>query len=197
MTRVATRCRRRRTEAGARSGEGPGEPEQEPQREAVFDVRDVCVYYGESMGSRTSRSRSQNEIMALIGPSGCGKTTFLRCLNRMNDLIEGRASRGSPLPRRRSLRRGVDAVEVGGASAWCSRSRIRSPIHLRQHRLGPKIAGIRSTWTNSSRSPCARRRSGTRSRTSSRSRGWRSLAGSSSGSVSPGRSPRARRHPDG
>jgi len=27
-------------------------------------------------------------VTALIGPSGCGKTTFLRCINRMNDLIE-------------------------------------------------------------------------------------------------------------
>lgn len=29
------------------------------------------------------------QVMALIGPSGCGKSTFLRCLNRMNDTIEG------------------------------------------------------------------------------------------------------------
>jgi phosphate transport system ATP-binding protein len=28
-----------------------------------------------------------NRVTALIGPSGCGKTTFLRCINRMNDLI--------------------------------------------------------------------------------------------------------------
>jgi len=32
---------------------------------------------------------ASNCITALIGPSGCGKTTFLRTLNRMNDLIEG------------------------------------------------------------------------------------------------------------
>ena len=30
-----------------------------------------------------------NEVVAMIGPSGCGKSTFLRCLNRMNDTIEG------------------------------------------------------------------------------------------------------------
>ncbi|MFO0389537.1 MAG: phosphate ABC transporter ATP-binding protein PstB [Alphaproteobacteria bacterium] len=30
-----------------------------------------------------------NSVTALIGPSGCGKSTFLRCLNRMNDTIEG------------------------------------------------------------------------------------------------------------
>lgn len=31
----------------------------------------------------------RNQITAFIGPSGCGKSTFLRCLNRMNDTIEG------------------------------------------------------------------------------------------------------------
>lgn len=31
----------------------------------------------------------KNRVTALIGPSGCGKTTFIRCLNRMNDIIPG------------------------------------------------------------------------------------------------------------
>jgi phosphate transport system ATP-binding protein len=31
----------------------------------------------------------RNEVISMIGPSGCGKSTFLRCLNRMNDTIEG------------------------------------------------------------------------------------------------------------
>lgn len=30
-----------------------------------------------------------NKVTALIGPSGCGKSTFMRCLNRMNDYVEG------------------------------------------------------------------------------------------------------------
>ena len=30
-----------------------------------------------------------NEVISMVGPSGCGKSTLLRCLNRMNDLIEG------------------------------------------------------------------------------------------------------------
>jgi phosphate transport system ATP-binding protein len=38
-----------------------------------------------------------NEITALIGPSGCGKTSFLRVLNRMNDLIEGARVEGEVL----------------------------------------------------------------------------------------------------
>ena len=31
----------------------------------------------------------RNHITAFIGPSGCGKSTLLRCLNRLNDLVEG------------------------------------------------------------------------------------------------------------
>ncbi|HLP25961.1 MAG TPA: phosphate ABC transporter ATP-binding protein PstB [Acidobacteriota bacterium] len=31
----------------------------------------------------------EREVTAFIGPSGCGKSTLLRCLNRMNDLIDG------------------------------------------------------------------------------------------------------------
>jgi phosphate transport system ATP-binding protein len=66
-------------------------PEREsPRGEAVFDVRDLSVFYGAFRAIRdVTLSIRGNEITALIGPSGCGKTTFLRCLNRMNDLVEG------------------------------------------------------------------------------------------------------------
>ena len=34
-------------------------------------------------------SVAKHRVTAFIGPSGCGKTTLLRCLNRMNDLVDG------------------------------------------------------------------------------------------------------------
>jgi phosphate transport system ATP-binding protein len=56
----------------------------------VFDVSDLSVYYGSFRAVReVTLPVYRNQITALIGPSGCGKTTVLRCLNRMNDLIEG------------------------------------------------------------------------------------------------------------
>jgi phosphate transport system ATP-binding protein len=59
-------------------------------RETILDVADVSVWYGSFRAVRdVTIAIARNEITALIGPSGCGKTTFLRCLNRMNDLIEG------------------------------------------------------------------------------------------------------------
>jgi len=45
-------------------------------------------------------------ITALIGPSGCGKSSFLRCFNRMNDLIEGARVTGRVL---------LDGEDVNGA----------------------------------------------------------------------------------
>jgi phosphate transport system ATP-binding protein len=52
--------------------------------------RDVNVYYGDKQAiQNVSLDIACNEVIAMIGPSGCGKSTFLRCLNRMNDTIEG------------------------------------------------------------------------------------------------------------
>ena len=48
----------------------------------------------------------------MIGPSGCGKSTFIRCFNRMNDLILGAKVKGELLLRPRPLRPKVDPVEV-------------------------------------------------------------------------------------
>jgi len=69
-----------------------GRPERdelaEPAAE-VFDVAGLSAFYGDFRAVRdVTLSIREHEITALIGPSGCGKTTFLRCLNRLNDLIE-------------------------------------------------------------------------------------------------------------
>jgi phosphate transport system ATP-binding protein len=59
-------------------------------RPAVFDVRDVSVYYGTKQAlTSTSFKIYRNLVTAVIGPSGCGKSTFLRSLNRLNDAIPG------------------------------------------------------------------------------------------------------------
>ncbi|HUE58547.1 MAG TPA: ATP-binding cassette domain-containing protein, partial [Acidimicrobiales bacterium] len=58
--------------------------------DTVFQVKDVSFFYRETQAlDSVSLDIDEKEITALIGPSGCGKTTFLRCLNRMNDLVPG------------------------------------------------------------------------------------------------------------
>jgi phosphate transport system ATP-binding protein len=54
------------------------------------DSRDVNVFYGDKQALfNVSIGIPDRSVTAFIGPSGCGKTTFLRCINRMNDLIQG------------------------------------------------------------------------------------------------------------
>ncbi len=53
-------------------------------------ARKISVFYGAKQALfNIDIDIAANEVTALIGPSGCGKSTFLRCLNRMNDTIEG------------------------------------------------------------------------------------------------------------
>ncbi|WP_208434992.1 phosphate ABC transporter ATP-binding protein PstB [Bartonella phoceensis] len=52
--------------------------------------QDVKVFYGEKEALHgITLDIPEHQVTALIGPSGCGKSTFLRCFNRMNDMIEG------------------------------------------------------------------------------------------------------------
>jgi phosphate transport system ATP-binding protein len=62
---------------------------QAEEREVVFGVSGLSVYYGAFKAVRDiTLEVARHEVTAFIGPSGCGKTTVLRCFNRMNDLIE-------------------------------------------------------------------------------------------------------------
>lgn len=51
---------------------------------------DVHFYYGDKQALfKINLVIPKHKITAFIGPSGCGKSTLLRCLNRLNDLVEG------------------------------------------------------------------------------------------------------------
>jgi len=55
-----------------------------------MSTRELNFFYGKTPALKNiSVEIPEKCVTALIGPSGCGKTTFLRCLNRMNDTIEG------------------------------------------------------------------------------------------------------------
>lgn len=53
-------------------------------------ARNVNVFYGQKQAIKdVSIDVTSEHVTAFIGPSGCGKSTFLRCLNRMNDTVDG------------------------------------------------------------------------------------------------------------
>jgi phosphate transport system ATP-binding protein len=123
-----------------------GDDVEEMERETVFDVDDVSVYYGTFHAVRNlTLPVARNEITALIGPSGCGKTTFLRCLNRMNDLIEGARVEGTILYHGVDLYdERVDAVEVRRHIGMVFQKPNPFPKSIYDNvAFGPRIAGYK------------------------------------------------------
>jgi phosphate transport system ATP-binding protein len=56
----------------------------------MVEIDKLHLWYGTKMALKdVSMSVPKHRVTAYIGPSGCGKSTLLRCLNRMNDLIDG------------------------------------------------------------------------------------------------------------
>jgi phosphate transport system ATP-binding protein len=84
------------------------------RREVLFDVDDLTVdYAGVPALKNVSLEIYRNYVTAFIGPSGCGKSTFIRCFNRMNDLIPTASVNGTILYHGIDLYGPeVDAVEV-------------------------------------------------------------------------------------
>ena len=68
----------------------------EDSNETKIAVENLDLHYGAFHALHDiTLDMPRNQITAFIGPSGCGKSTFLRCLNRMNDTIEGCRVEGS------------------------------------------------------------------------------------------------------
>ena len=82
--------------------------------EVALSTRELSVFYGAAQAVREiSLDIPRNRVVAFIGPSGCGKSTFLRCFNRMNDLIPVARIEGEVLFQGANLYApDVDAVEV-------------------------------------------------------------------------------------
>lgn len=54
-----------------------------------IEIKDLNLYYGDFKALKNiNLNIYEKEITAFIGPSGCGKSTTLKCINRMNDLVE-------------------------------------------------------------------------------------------------------------
>src|SRR5215207_8925095 len=59
------------------------------KRSHVIEIDDLSLYYGAARALKNVKlSIREKLVTAFIGPSGCGKSTLIRCINRMNDLIE-------------------------------------------------------------------------------------------------------------
>jgi phosphate transport system ATP-binding protein len=56
----------------------------------ILEINNLRLWYGQSQALHNVQMTVEKGLVtALIGPSGCGKSTLLRCINRMNDLVDG------------------------------------------------------------------------------------------------------------
>jgi phosphate transport system ATP-binding protein len=92
----------------------PAEVYEPGVRTIVFRVQELEVSYGGAPALEgVTMEIAERSVTAFIGPSGCGKSTFLRCFNRMNDLIPRARVGGRVLYHGRDLYGPrIDPVEV-------------------------------------------------------------------------------------
>ena len=91
------------------------QPAREPETRIVVERLNAYFQGFHAIHDITVKIPSRS-VTAVIGPSGCGKSTFLRCLNRMHELVPGARVTG------RVLMDGVDIYD-----------RAVDPVRLRRH----------------------------------------------------------------
>ncbi|HZD13172.1 MAG TPA: phosphate ABC transporter ATP-binding protein, partial [Candidatus Binatus sp.] len=79
-----------------------------------IETERLNAWYGKNHAIRDlSIKMPDKSITAIIGPSGCGKSTFIRCLNRMHELVPGTKTSGRVILDGNDVySRGVDPVLV-------------------------------------------------------------------------------------
>ncbi len=79
-----------------------------------IEVRSLNAWFRSTHALRdVTLSVPERTVLAIIGPSGCGKSTFVRCLNRMHELVPGARQGGKVLVDGQDLHaRGVDPVTL-------------------------------------------------------------------------------------
>ena len=101
--------------------------------ECKIAVQNLNLWYGEK------------KITALIGPSGCGKSTLLKCLNRMNDLVEGCRIEGKVLLDGKDIYTGTDISLLRKRVGMVFQKPNPFPMSIYDNvAYGPRTHGVRS-----------------------------------------------------
>jgi phosphate transport system ATP-binding protein len=113
----------------------------------MVEIDKLSLWYGTKQALKdVSMSVPKHRITAYIGPSGCGKSTLLRCLNRMNDLVDGVRITGT-------IRIGGSDVHGAGLDVTELRKRVGMvfqksnpfPKSIYENvAYGPRILGVRN-----------------------------------------------------
>ncbi len=109
-------------------------------------VKDLTMYYGDFKALEdVSLDFASRRITALIGPSGCGKSTLIRCLNRMNDLIQASRMEGEiTLDGENILQPGYDVISLRRRVGMVFQRPNPFPKSIYENvAYGPRLVGIK------------------------------------------------------
>ncbi len=112
-----------------------------------MSVRNVNLHYGDFHALKNiNLPIEKNQITALIGPSGCGKSTLLKCLDRMNDLVDGCRVDGEILLDGENIyQKGVDVNLLRKRVGMVFQKANPFPMSIYDNvAFGPRTHGIRS-----------------------------------------------------
>ena len=127
--------------------EGPSPAGAVQDLKATITLSDVNFFYGDAQALfKVNIEVPRNRVTAFIGPSGCGKSTLLRCLNRLNDLIEGARIEGKIL---------LDGMDIYGPQVDATDLRKRVGMVFQKSNpfpkpiydnvaYGPRLQGMRN-----------------------------------------------------
>ena len=119
---------------------------ERPEGEIKLETRGLNMHYDSFRAlSDVGVSIAARRITALIGPSGCGKSSFLRCFNRMNDLIPSARVEGEVMVDGRDVYgREVDVPELRKRVGMVFQSANPFPMSIYDNAAyGPRLHGVR------------------------------------------------------
>lgn len=116
------------------------------QNKTKLAVSDLNLWYGDFQALKhISMDLPAGEITAFIGPSGCGKSTLLKCLNRMNDLVEGCRITGSVTLDGEDIYGNMDVSHLRKRVGMVFQKPNPFPMSIYDNvAFGPRTHGIRS-----------------------------------------------------
>ena len=121
------------------------------ERPIRLTAKDVTVHYGQKQALHgISIQIPDRAVTSFIGPSGCGKSTFLRCINRMNDTIEGAKVGGTiKLDDQDIYDPSLDVVELRARIGMVFQKPNPFPKSIYENvAYGPKIHGLARNKTD-------------------------------------------------
>lgn len=113
----------------------------------AFDIRNMNLYYGDKKTiNNVSMKIYEKEVTAFIGPSGSGKSSFLRSLNKMNDLVESAKVEGNIIYDGKNINeKNCDTIELRIKVGMVFQKPNPFPMSIYENiAYGPKRQGIKN-----------------------------------------------------